>query len=143
VREKGIPIFVLIMIVVMISRFYTAYNKNSKARDAQFYAQVTKKAQATKSEPKIQKIRLKCEDCELGIPIYDSWSTERTAIYALNGEWCEVAEVYDKYNIPTLQARATHEYIDTEPHLYLRCPTEYGFVYMSHTSYCTGKYNCP
>ena len=117
-KKIGISVFVFIMIVVAISRFSAGYNK----------------AQIKKSKPKIYTY-LRCADCDLGIPIYDSWSTERTAIYAPDGEKCEVSEVITKSSIPTFQARAEYEYIDTEPFLYLLCPSGHGFVYMSHTSY--------
>ncbi len=79
---------------------------------------------------------MSCQTCRSGIPIYDSWSTTREIdAYAQNGEKCEVTSNYTTSRIKTLQQNAKYTYIDTEPHLYVRCPSGHGFVYTSHTTF--------
>ena len=110
-----------LLLLVAITRFLNAYQK------AEFKA----------ANPNPTTI-LSCSNCPGGIPIYDSWSTTRGIdSYGENGEECEVSAVYTPSYIATLQPNAAYQYIDTRPHLYLRCQSGGGFVYTSHTTYNT------
>lgn len=121
-RKIGCSIITILLVLSAIAKFIDAYQKSQY-----------------QSEHPNPKVYLNCPDCSLGIPIYDSWSTTRKIeSYGQNGEECEVSENYTTSYSQTLQPNAAYTYIDTKPHLYVRCPSGQGFVYTSHTTF-TGK----
>jgi len=118
-RNIGCSIITIILVLSAIAKFISAYQKSQY--------------QSEHSNPKVY---LNCPDCKPGIPIYDSWSTTRKIdSYGQNGDECEVTANYTYSYIKTLQPHAAYIYVDTEPHLFVRCPNGQGFVYTSHTTF--------
>jgi len=118
-RNIGCSLFFALLVFSAIARFISAYEKT------QF-----------KKEHPNPRTFLNCPDCKPGIPIYDSWSTERGLdSYGQHGDECEITSIYTTETSKTLQPNAAYQYIDLEPHLYVRCPSGHGFVYTSHTTF--------
>ena len=118
-KKLGCSIFGVLFIVATVARVSTAIQRT------QF-----------KEENPNPTTHLSCQTCQTGIPIYDSWSIDREIVtYAQNNEECEVSANYTSSYIATLQPRAKYTYIDTKPHLYVRCPSGHGFVYTSNTTF--------
>jgi len=115
----GCSAFAVVAVLAALARFATAYER------AEYKAQ--------NPNPTAQ---LSCPQCRPGIPIYDSWSTERKIVaYGQDGEQCEVTANYTTSYISTLAPRAQYTYVDREPHLYVRCPSGRGFVYTTQTTF--------
>jgi hypothetical protein len=112
-------IFIGFIVLIALSRLFSALER----------------AEFKKAHPYPTTV-LSCSSCEGGIPIYDSWSTERLVdVYAPNGEECEVTSNYTLSSIATAKPNAKYTYIDSKPHLYVRCPSGHGFVYTAHTTF--------
>jgi len=115
-KNTAVAIGTILFIIYIISKI------GSAAERAQY-----------KEDHPYPRVYLDCATCNSGIPIYDSWSTERAVDdYGRQGEECEVTSEYTTSYSLTLQPNASYEYIDFEPHLYVRCPSGHGFIYSSH-----------
>jgi hypothetical protein len=92
------------------------------------------------SEYVAPKVLLSCISCTGGIPIYDSLSITRGInSYGKNGEECEVSTRLTTEDMIKNQPNAQYIYFDTEPYLYLYCPSGDGYAYTSQTTYNQGR----